>query len=288
MWGWARTRRRGVSWRICVGYLFSEMTWPQLQRAIEKNTVLLLPFAETEEHGRHLPVGCDTIIAERVALAVAEAVAPDIPALVLPSIPYGYSPRAATQWPGTFCIRWHVVVRYLADVCCSVVEMGFRRVVVISSHGPHGDVARLAAREVFDRTGVAIVVTQPHTMAVPTLKRIRRSKVGGMSHACEYETSLLMHFGYPVDTSGLDDRDSLKMCNEWVSGDLCQSGKVHWSTWAHAESETGTFGDPSCASPETGRACMEGIVEEYRRFLAFFVEHDLPPRRGGGGSSGPR
>ena len=47
----------------------------------------------------------------------------------------------------------------------------------------------------------------------------------------EFETSLLMHFGFPVDLSGTDDRDAVKVCNEWVAGDLAGSGKVSWSTW---------------------------------------------------------
>ncbi len=256
-----------------MSYLFAEKTWPQLEEAIKAGTVLLLPFAETEEHARHLAVGCDVIIAERVAMAVAEKVNPAIPTLVLPTIPYGYTPRVTAKWPGTFCVRWDVVVKYLADVCCSAVEMGFRKLVVISSHGPHGDIARVAAREVFDRTGVGIVVTQPHTMVVPTFKKVRKSELGGASHACEYETSLLMHFGYPVDLTGVDGRDRIRTCNEWVAGDMAGSGKVSWSTWALQRSETGAYGDPSCASAETGRLCFEGIVEEYRRFLEYFWKH---------------
>lgn len=256
-----------------MSYLFGEKTWPELQQAIEAKTVLLLPFGETEQHGKHLQVGCDTIIAERVALAVAEKSAPDVPVLVLPPIHYGYTPKAVTKWPGSFRVRWNVIVDYLADVCISAVEMGFHKLVVISAHGPHGDVARLAAREVFDRTGVGIVITQPHTMVAAAFRKIRKSRVGGACHACEYETSLMMYLGYPVDLSGVDDRDIVRTCNEWVGGDMVAgSGKVSWSTWALQESETGTYGDPSCATPETGRLCMEAIVDEYCRFLKYYRE----------------
>lgn len=261
-----------------MSYLLADKTWPEVEQAVKAKTILLLPFAETEEHGRHLQIGCDTIIAERVALAVAERVNPGIPTLVMPSIPYGYTPKATQKWPGTFRVRWEVVTQYLADVCTSAVEMGFHKLVVISSHGPHGDIARVAAREVFDRTGVGIIITQPHTMVVPTLKKVRKSRLGGASHACEYETSLLMHFGYPVNLTGVDDRDAVKMCNEWVAGEMCGSGKVSWSTWALQESETGAYGDPSCATAETGRLCFEGILDEYGRFLKFLHEQDVPPR----------
>ena len=260
-----------------MSYYFSEKTWPQIRRAIEANTVLLLPLAQTEQHGTHLQAGCDTIIAERVAAAVAEAANPEIPTLVLPAIPYGGVPKAVTRWPGTFRIRWHVIVDYLADVLSSAVEMGFRKIVIVSTHGPHGDVGRLAARLVFDRTGVGVVFTQPHSMVRDAFKQIRKSRMGGTSHAGEYETSLLMHFGYPVDLSGTDERDAVKMANEWVAGDMLGgSGKVSWSTWALQVSESGTYGDPSCATAETGRLAMQAIVAEYLRFLKFFRDHEPP------------
>ena len=253
-----------------MNHLFADKTWPELKKAAEAGTLLLLPFGQTEQHGLHLQVGCDAIIAERVANAVAEKLSTDIPALVLPTVPYGYVPASVTQWPGTFRVRWKVVVDYLADVCVSAVEMGFKKLAVISTHGPHGDVARLAAREVFDRTGVGIVVTQPQSFAVPTFKEIRKSKLGGAAHAGEYETSLMMHYGYPVDVSETDDRDMIKVANEWVAGDMAGSGKVSWSTWALQTTETGALGDPTQASAETGKRCMDAIVAEYCRFLTYF------------------
>ena len=109
-----------------MNHLFAEKTQSELKKAIEMQTLLLLPFGQTEQHGKHLQVGCDTIIAERVAQRVVEKIAPEIPALILPSIPYGYVPKAVTRWPGTFRIRWRVAVEYLADVCSSAIEMGFR------------------------------------------------------------------------------------------------------------------------------------------------------------------
>ena len=261
-----------------MSHLLAERTWPEVEQAIQAGTVLLLPLGQTEQHGRHLQTGCDSIIAERVALAVAAKLNPETPTLVMPGIHYGYVPKVVAQWPGTFRIRWNVMVDYVADVCSSAVEMGFKKLAIISAHGPHGDVARLAAREVFDRTGVGIVVTQPHTMMVPVFRKIRKSKLGGAAHACEYETSMLMHFGYPVDLTGTDDRDAVKVCNEWVAGDFAASGKVSWSTWDLQTTSTGALGDPSCAAAETGEVCMEAIVGEYCRFLKYFRDLATPVR----------
>jgi creatinine amidohydrolase len=263
-----------------MSIFLQDKTWPQIKAAIEAGTVLLLPLGQTEQHGQHLQTGCDTIIADRVAQAVAQKINPEIPTLVMPSIPYGYVPKSVTEWPGTFRIGWETMVRYIADVCCSAIEMGFRKLVIVSTHGPHGDVARLAARDVFDRTGIGVVVSMPHGVVAKRFAAFRKSKLGGTSHACEYETSLLMHFGYPVDVSKTDDRDSVKVVNEWIAGDMLGgSGKVSWSTWALQMSETGTYGDPSCATPETGRKTFEAIIDEYCKLLRFVQAQKMPEQK---------
>lgn len=257
--------------------LFQDMTRDEIKEAIDAKAVLLLPFGHTEQHGPHLPVGTDWFIAERVATAAAERLADTIPTLVLPTIAYGYDPKSVQAWPGVFRVRWDVTVNYLADVCTSAVEMGFKKLIVVSTHGPHGDVAKLAAREVFDRTGVGIVVSMPHALGAKRFAEIRKSKTGGCSHAGEYETSLMLHFGFPVNLDGLDDRDKVAVCDEWVAGDFVNgSGKVSWSTWALQRSQTGVYGDPTCASPETGKAAMETIVDEYCRLVEYVRNQEMP------------
>ncbi len=254
-----------------------EQTWPQIQQAIDDDAVLLLPLGQTEQHGTHLQTGCDTIIARHVADAVATKLGGDPLTLVMPPIAYGYVPKAIQNWPGSFRIRWQVMVDYIADVLTSAAEMGFKKIIIISTHGPHGDVAKLAAREVFDRTGLGVVVTMPHTIATDHYKQVRKSKLGGTSHAGEYETSLLMHFGYPVSLEGLDDRDSVKVCNQWVAGDMLNgSGKVSWSTWALQISETGVYGDASVASAETGASMFNAIIGKYCELVRFVRDQPLP------------
>lgn len=255
---------------------FAEKTREEIYKAIENDAVLLLPFGQTEQHGPHLPVGCDTFIAEESAEAAARACAGGPEVLVLPSVPYGYNPKSLQEWPA-FRVRWEVTVNYLADICTSAAEMGFKKIIIVSTHGPHGDVAKLAAREVFDRTGLGIVVSMPHALGASRFKEIRKSAVGGTSHAGEYETSLMLHFGFPVDISGLDNRDSVQYCNEWISGDFVNgSGKVSWSTWALQKTETGVYGDPSTAEEKTGKEVFQAIVDEYVRLIRFVKETDLP------------
>lgn len=248
----------------------------EIARAAASGAILLLPFGQTEQHGPHLPVGCDTFIAERAAAAAARECNKDPQVLVLPSVPYGYNPKSLQNWP-SFRVRWEITAGYIADICTSAVEMGFSRIIIVSTHGPHGDVAKIAAREVFDRTGTAVVVSMPHALGASAFKSIRKSAIGGASHAGEYETSLMLHFGYPVDLSGLDGRDAVVHCNEWVAGDFINgSGKISWSTWGLQISETGVYGDPSPASKATGEAVFSAIVQEYVNLIRYVRDTELP------------
>ena len=121
-----------------MSVFFQDKTSPQIAQAVEDEATLLLPLGQTEEHGPHLQTGCDTIIADHVESAVAQRMQDEAPVLVLPSIAYGYVPKAIQQWPGSFRIRWDVMVNYVADVLVSAAQIGFNKMIVISTHGHMG------------------------------------------------------------------------------------------------------------------------------------------------------
>ena len=253
--------------------LLRNLTSPEIGAATEKGTVLLIPVGQTEEHGRHLAIGADSIIAECIAEAAARRMIGRVPVLVAPAIQYGYSNEIMREWPGTFIVRPQVMIDLLVDVCCSAVKMGFRKVAIVSGHGHHVGICRIAIRQVFDLVGVNVVLTQPHAFGKQALAEARKSGPGGICHAGEYETSLLLHFGYPVDMDSATDADTLKFKSKFVSADGiggAKSGSVFWSTWGLQKSETGAYGDATCASAETGRTVADAIIDDYCEFLEEF------------------
>ena len=254
-----------------MSILFADLTSPEIAEAVERNTVLLLPVGQTEEHGPHLPVCTDTLIAERAARDAALQLVGRVPVLVLPTVAYGYSAKAMSRWPGTIRVRTRVMMDLLVDVCTSVIEMGFRKVVLVSGHGHHHGIGRVVVREVADATGVNVAFTEPARLVADLFTSIRKSEPGGAIHGGEYETSLAMHLGVAVDLSKVDARDVFRRPTEFVGGDsLSGSGKVFWSTWGLQESEQGIFGDPTVASAETGRRIWEAIVSRYAQFIEEF------------------
>lgn len=255
------------------------LTSPQVGEAAAKNTVLLIPLGQTEEHGSHLQIGADSIIAEHAAVQTAKKLQGKIPVLVAPAIQYGYSNDIMRQWPGTFIVRPQVMIDLITDVCCSAVKMGFKKVALVSGHGHHVGICRVAVRQVFDLVGVNVVITQPHSFIGEAMAKVRTSASGGICHAGEYETSLLMAMGHKVDISETTAGDRLRFKLDYVPADGiggAKGGSVFWSTWGLQQSKSGAYGDPTESSVGTGEVLWEAILDHYCAFLEEFYAWQGP------------
>ena len=98
-----------------MSYHFADQSWPQPEQAIAQNTLIILPIAQTAEHGRHLPVSTDAVIAREIASSVAERLHGELPVLVMPVVWANYKMKAMTLWPGCMTIRPKVVMDYVID-----------------------------------------------------------------------------------------------------------------------------------------------------------------------------
>lgn len=251
-------------------FYFAEKRHPELAEEIKKGTIVIVPIGTVEEHGQHLPVNTDVVIAEETARRVAERVVPEIPVLVTPTIWTGYSAKEMTRWPGTIRVRTRVVIDLIYDICTSLIDMGFERIVLINSHGHHPGLINVACREIADSHGVYIVHTEVASLAKAAVQKYRKSEPGGAIHGGEFETALMLHFGGEnVDMSAATDADIMRYHSEFIAGDNFTTGsKVFWSTWGLQKSRTGIYGDPTVATAETGEKIMAEMVEQYAAFLA--------------------
>lgn len=241
---------------------FADQSWPKLQEAIDANTLIILPVGQVEEHGKHLPVSTDTAIVEAVGLCLAEAlVAENVPTLVMPAVWSGYSTKDMTRWPGTMRIRPQVFMDLVFDICSSLIEMGFRKIMILSGHGHHTGPLRIVTRLIADAHDVYMALVWPASLAAERFGEVRQSGRGGSIHGGEYETALMLHLGQPVDMEQATDEDVMRYHSDFIAGDNFLGGqKVFWSTWGLQRSETGLYGDPTVATVETGQAIMEAIV----------------------------
>jgi creatinine amidohydrolase len=121
-----------------MSFYFDEKSWPEIAEYIKKNAVAILPIGTTEEHGKHLPVGTDEMIAryfgDRLGKACEEA---GIPALVLQTINFGFSMAIVRRWPGCPNIDPDTFTAYIFSIVDSLIAMGFKKIVMLDCHGNH-------------------------------------------------------------------------------------------------------------------------------------------------------
>ena len=99
-----------------MSFYYGDQSWPQLEAAIKKDTMIIIPVGTTEEHGRHLPIETDALIAEMYGNGFGNALEGLIPVLVTRPIYFGYSMNIVENWPGTLKIRTRVFMDYIFDM----------------------------------------------------------------------------------------------------------------------------------------------------------------------------
>ncbi|NLJ35219.1 MAG: creatininase family protein [candidate division WS1 bacterium] len=248
--------------------LFADMTSPEIGQWAEKNALVLLPVGQIEEHGDHLPVNTDAVIAESVTRAAAEQLDADLPVLVLPVIWAGYSGTELSRWPGTLRVRTRTLADYIYDIIFSLTEMGFSKIATVNGHGHHPALLEMVAREIADATGVYMACVEVAKMAAPAVVEMRKSAPGGCIHGGEFETSLMLYLEARVQMDRAHAEDVFRHHSKHFPGDgFAGSKAAFWSTWGIQRSTTGIYGDPTVADAEFGRQVFETTVDNLCSFL---------------------
>jgi len=229
----------------------------------ERGKVILLPIGHTEQHGYHLPLSVDTIIIEAIAQGTAKA-KPE-KACTLPVMPYGVS----THRP-SFAATMNAGGRAFEDFWLAVIDTlvirGFDRIYLMSGHGGNTsflvNVVKYAGerhRRIFCAT--AFLHTSG-TIGAAAIEKYRTSKIGGMGHACELETSFLLHLRPDlchmervVDEVDFVTTPSYYM--DWIEG----GSLVANPPWDD-DTKTGAYGAGSHGTAEKGRLWLEAAIEE--------------------------
>ncbi|MEQ3550329.1 mycofactocin biosynthesis peptidyl-dipeptidase MftE [Pseudonocardia nematodicida] len=231
--------------------LLADLTWTDVDTG--RRTVLV-PVGSTEQHGPHLPLGTDTLVASVVAAAVHDA----DPALVLaPALPYGAAGEHE-GFPGTVSIGEEVLHRVLVEYGRSACRWA-ARLVFVNGHG--GNVGAL-------RSAVTLLREEGRDAAwLPCAARV--PGVPADAHAGRIETSLLLHLApdrVRADRAAAGDTRPLR---EVLPG-LRARGVA-------AVSPNGVLGDPAGASAAEGRTILDAIAADASAAIAAW---ELDPRWG--------
>lgn len=239
---------------------------PDVAESLRRNPTVVLPFGSIEQHGAHLPCGTDTMIAERLA----EAVAGRLGALYAPFGPYGVTPIHAGR-PGTISLSPETFERLLEEIMLELVRMGARTFVLCNWHELNTPSLNGVATKVQAEQPVIVVVAQ----ACYTAQRIYRDEGGELTHGGSIETlgvlaedpSLVRServeaVSRPPHAAALDE---MRRGTE-VYGFVTDIGEFGGEGW---------YGDPGWATEERAATFVERVSTE----VAEQVEHVLSLRK---------
>jgi creatinine amidohydrolase len=208
-----------------------DLTWKEVAEYLKSNQQLIVPIGTCEQHGPHLPLNTDTLVADKLA----EYLSQETGMLVGPTLNYGVNLPCDRGYAGTCSTTKELLSGFLRSVLAWWKEQGFERFFMLSAHG---DPQHIAALKTIDPIMVKVLELYDFNMTAMLEKQ------QGAKHACEAETSVMMHL-YPEKVRRSEIKD-FEMPFEKFKPYL-----LHEKTEAITGSP-GNQGYPSYASAEKG------------------------------------
>src|SRR3984885_555022 len=137
---------------------WTDIHWPEISEAAPERWIAVLPLAATEQHGPHLPLGTDVMIAQAYLARVRELLSATIPATFLPLQPVGISTEHI-GYPGTLTLPTETALRSWMAFGTSVSRAGIRKLVMVTSHGGNSAAMTLVAQDLRAQHRLVVVTT---------------------------------------------------------------------------------------------------------------------------------
>ena len=241
--------------------LLQDMTWPRAAAAFQRSDLVVVPIGSTEQHGPHLPLSTDFLVAQHIAERVGDA----LDAIVAPVLPFGYAPYHM-DFAGTVTLDDATLRAAILHTCLSLMRHGARRFIVVNGHGGNTASAESVAMELSGR-GALCAVSQWWELA-----RELNPSWPDFSHAGIAETSMVLAIDPAAADMSAARAIELKPLSENVRSQYASRfqfgrGTISVRMPMSRITPSGNLGeiDPSGASAELGREIIEAVV-------AFLVE----------------
>ncbi|MHA1447678.1 MAG: creatininase family protein [Candidatus Heimdallarchaeaceae archaeon] len=233
------------------------LSWIEAEDMLKNYEVVLLALgARTKEHGPHLPLNNDFLMAEYLK----EKVIKKVPVAVLPTLQYGYYP-SFLEYPGSVSLKEETFKQVVIDICKSMNGYGIKKFYIINTGISTLKPLKSAAAELEQQ---GIILRLLNLLEVEKKHDPELLQQEGGTHADEGETSIMLHM-YPevVDMNKVvkdyDSRPDRRGLTRDPSGDGVYS-------------PTGIWGDPTLATEEKGKILTDALVEEIINQVTNLIE----------------
>ena len=240
--------------------LLETLSWDEAERVLTPEAVVVIALgAESKEHGRHLQLNNDFLMAEYLKKRVLASASQNT--IVAPTINYSFYP-AFLEYPGSTSLNMDTARAMITDIVHSLAHYGPRRFYIlntgISTLGPLTQAATDLSKD-----GIVLHFTDL-TKDDPVEKTLRQS---GGTHADEIETSMMLY----IAPESVRMKKAARDLNPHQPGGLTRDpqGKGTYSP-------TGAWGDPTLATREKGQAVTESLVSTILKDIDDLRQTPLP------------
>ncbi|WP_313691810.1 creatininase family protein [Halorarum halobium] len=232
-----------------------------------EGSILVVPLGSVEQHGDHLPVGTDSLLAGEVSNRTADRLVDEVPLLVTPTVWSGLSSHHL-PFGGTMTAEFETAHALLEELSTSALDNGFDAMVLINGHGGNTSLVSTVVNTVGRANESAEVLGVTYfELATEAITELRDSDPGGMAHGGEFETSLMLHLFPDLVREELADGTYLDEPYEGGRQDLLVGGPVSVYRGFDAYSDSGAIGDPALADREKGAEMFEAVRTELEELL---------------------
>ena len=237
--------------------LLGDLSALQLSAELTKDSIIVLPLGAIEQHGPHLPLNTDFVVADAVSSAAVEKFGEETNAWLLPTLPFTKSNEHA--WAaGTMWLSATTMMAVIDDIGRCVASTPAKKLMFINGHGGNSALMAMMNRELRLKYGLQTFLAHPH-MPADQGGSSAESELGMGVHGGVDETSVMLHLRPDlVDMSlavrrvpeGLAKNEQVKFGGRvafgWLSNDFFPEGHI---------------GDPTGASADLGSRMFSGAID---------------------------
>ncbi len=256
---------------------WSEYRTTEFEDLDPERVIAILPTAAIEQHGPHLPVGVDTMIAEGMLAELRRQCPEHLDIRILPVQTVGKS-NEHLHAPGTLTLTAETALKAWREIGLSVARAGIRKIVIVNSHGGNLDLISILSRELRVEAGMLAVKCQWGGFGAPDGLFSKRETDYGI-HGGDRETSLMLHFHPDL----VDMSKAIDFVSTAETADISPIGPVSYGWVSSDLNPAGTVGEAHLATADKGAALcryqVEGFIELLKDVRAQSLGEFTPTNR---------
>jgi creatinine amidohydrolase len=232
------------------------LSGPDVGDAIRPESLLIWPIGAVEQHGPHLPLSVDHVIADEVAAGVLDAAPADLDVWLLPTLSVSKSNEHAWS-PGTLWLSATTLMAVIGDVARSVAATKARRLVFLNAHGGNSALLGVACREI--RLEHRLLTFLTHPFVPPDQGGASAPSESGMGiHGGHDETSMMLYLRPELVDM---DKATRQVPEQFADNTHVRFGGAVTFGWLSNDfGPAGHIGDPTGATAAHGQVLFEAAV----------------------------